>query len=150
MTDCMHQTTRELGTYAYTGSVSRWENPAAHGNVRIEQECTRCGRRRSVLVNGPHEEAGPWGPSRETRQRRVWVAKDTLSGLLERRPAPTRLYGPGGDECRVAIDDEGYLLVEGDVQPTGEQISAALPELVEHARKIRRASIHLADAQDSM
>jgi hypothetical protein len=35
------------------------QNPAAWGNVRIRQRC-RCGATREILVNGAHDELGPW------------------------------------------------------------------------------------------
>ena len=42
-------------------------NPAAHGNVVMLQGCTRCTSIRDVLVNGPHQEPGPWRQDEDDR-----------------------------------------------------------------------------------
>mgnify|MGYP001613963660 CR=1 FL=1 len=47
------------------------ENPAAHGNVEVADQCSRCGLSRRRLVNGLHEEVGPWGVDEGYLARRV-------------------------------------------------------------------------------
>lgn len=46
-------------TRAYTGSVSRDENRAAHGGVCHHETCA-CGAERRINSNGRHEERGAW------------------------------------------------------------------------------------------
>ena len=65
MTRCSHPTTsrRTVRERPYSCSVNPHnENRAAHGNIEVEVECSRCGLRRFENINGWHEELGPWGP----------------------------------------------------------------------------------------
>lgn len=43
--------------------------PAAHGGIAYTEEESLHGRQRLVVENGGRREVGPWGPTRETRQR---------------------------------------------------------------------------------
>ena len=54
-----HQADRCRDNLPYQGPVSRDQNPAAHGDRRVVQDC-RCGMQRQINYNGPHEEVGPW------------------------------------------------------------------------------------------
>lgn len=61
---CRHTSTRIVRERCYAGPVASkpgFENPAAHGNIEIVEECKKCGAQRAVLINGRHEETGPWG-----------------------------------------------------------------------------------------
>lgn len=42
------------------------ENPAAHGNVCVTEECERCGAQRDVNINQRHVEYSTWGQPRRT------------------------------------------------------------------------------------
>lgn len=67
-------TTREIDERPYTGSVAVHpytdENPAAHGNIVVTEECCACGAHRQVAQNWRHVEYSPWGPSRAVREQR--------------------------------------------------------------------------------
>lgn len=43
----------------FSGPVSRFENPAAHGNICRHERC-RCGATRRTNINGAWREAGEW------------------------------------------------------------------------------------------
>ena len=47
------------GPYPFSYSVSREENPSAHGCMMKIQRCI-CGAYQKVNVNGIHTEHGPW------------------------------------------------------------------------------------------
>lgn len=64
MRRCDHQNAVEdRDVYCYTGSVAvepyTHENRAAHGNITVTDRC-QCGAARARLVNGIHQEFGPW------------------------------------------------------------------------------------------
>ena len=59
-----HRVATTSGPLPFFGPVAErlaGQNPAAWGNVRFRQRC-RCGAERDILVNGDHDEAGPWIP----------------------------------------------------------------------------------------
>lgn len=50
-----------IGVYPFSGPIAgaSRENPKAHGNVTIVEECS-CGAQRYVNVNTLERETGPW------------------------------------------------------------------------------------------
>ena len=52
-----------VARYSYTD-----ENPAAHGNITVIEECEQCGAQRTVNINQSFHEYGTWGPSRSMRE----------------------------------------------------------------------------------
>ncbi|MDP2956718.1 MAG: hypothetical protein Q8N53_09875 [Longimicrobiales bacterium] len=57
-----HQVKRTSAALPFFGPVAErlgGQNPAAWGNVRFRQRCA-CGASREILVNGDHDERGPW------------------------------------------------------------------------------------------
>ena len=141
--DCTHANIRELRTTGFTGTVNvREENRAAHGNVCVSEECCACGSRRDRLVNGRHEEIGDWGPTRADREAAARAAERVVDALIARRPGKVSMTRADGERAEVRIDREGYLLVDAPgAQPSGDQIAAASPALVEYARELRLAAI---------
>ena len=69
---CKHSKTTVIETSGFTGSVARYpytdENPAAHGNITVIEECEQCGAQRAVNINQSFHEYGTWGPSRSMRE----------------------------------------------------------------------------------
>lgn len=59
-----HRAESQSEPRCFVGPVARAphtdENPAAHGGIEVTETC-RCGATRGVLINGRHEEQGPWG-----------------------------------------------------------------------------------------
>ena len=144
--DCTHANIRELRTTGFTGPVNvRDENRAAHGNVCVSEECCACGSRRDRLVNGRHEEIGDWGPTRADREAAARAAERVVDALIAKRPGKIAMTHASGDRAEVRIDREGYLLIDAPgAQPSGDQIAAASPALVEYARELRLAAIEAA------
>ena len=141
--DCTHANIRELRTTGFTGPVNvHEENRAAHGNVCVSEECCACGSRRDRLVNGRHEEIGDWGPTRADREAAARAAERVVDALITKRPGNIAMTHASGDRAEVRIDREGYLLIDAPgAQPSGDQIAAASPALVEYARELRLAAI---------
>ena len=54
-----HEPAADKSRRPYTGPVTRDENPAAHGCIRLTEACA-CGATREVNVNGRHREEGAW------------------------------------------------------------------------------------------
>ena len=88
------------------------ENPAAHGNIRVEVECTACGGRRSENVNQNHIEVSPWTDHRgdEERERRLQIHRNeqAKAELDQQTGAIRRAYGERPDIC---IDDDGTCVL---------------------------------------
>lgn len=77
-----HDASKVVSERVFTAPVAwpaRDQNPAAHGGVEFAEECT-CGAQRKRLVNGRHEEVGPWGPSLAERKA---AARRDAEGVLE-------------------------------------------------------------------
>lgn len=114
---CTHPHTQQIGPdRGYTGSVAVHpytdENRAAHGNICFTQECCACGSRRSVLVNGRHEELGPWGATLRERQDAAAAARDEARKLLAATGRLT-LTSSAKRSATVSLDGEGFVRVEG-------------------------------------
>lgn len=106
---CQHLDTRELSTRGFSGSVNdRDQNPAAHGNVTVTEECLACGARRRVNVNQCHVEEGPWGPSLVERQAEV----DRLARTLPVAPLPAT-FRRGLESAEIVCDPDGMLSGSG-------------------------------------
>lgn len=100
---CSHESARVTRTHGFSGAVSRDENHMAHGCVCMTYECSACGARREVNVNGQHRENGAWGPSRAERIARARAAVD-------------RAHLPAALVCgdlRAEVDAAGYILITG-------------------------------------
>lgn len=139
---CSHQQTTDIRERCYTGSVSRHdENPAAHGGICVTEECTACGARRDVNINGCHQENGSWGPTRREREQRARVAEGTVRELLACRPAPITVTR-GDDTCELSIADDGFILAtrgHGRPAPTAAQVAVAAPAFFDAAQSLRFA-----------
>ena len=65
-----------------------------------------------------------------------------VDALIAKRPGKIAMTHASGDRAEVRIDREGYLLIDAPgAQPSGDQIAAASPALVEYARELRLAAI---------
>ena len=64
MMTCNHQNTTTGSPRCFSSPVAIHpytdENPSAHGNIVITEECRDCSATRSVAVNGQHTEKSPW------------------------------------------------------------------------------------------
>ena len=65
---CKHLKTTVIETFGFTGPVARYpytdENPAAHGNITVIEECEQCGAQRAVNINQNFYEYSTWCLSR--------------------------------------------------------------------------------------
>lgn len=136
---CTHADTRTLSVRAFVGPVSVDENRAAHGNVTMEVECVACGARQMRNVNGVHVETGTWGLTRAQRFAAAAAAEVQAIQARAFRPEPLTLFR-GDLSVQLAVDEEGWILVDGDApHPTVDQIAAVAPAFVRAAAAFRRA-----------
>jgi hypothetical protein len=129
MTDCNHARMNQVGRErCYMGSVAvepyTASNPAAHGNIEVTEECARCGAQRRTLINGRHEEHGPFGPSRAEREREESRAQLAAEETERRRADAIRraedMIGSVGElavrNVFLRLDRGGYVVVPANVE----------------------------------
>lgn len=139
--NCTHTETKDVATRAFRGSVSRDENPAAHGGVCVDVECTGCGAHRSENRNAGHIEVSPWGATREERRTEARRAAERVLEILEHRPKSCTV-SCDGTTVRVAIDEDGTLVLRaerGDFKASDEVAIIKASGLLPYARGLREA-----------
>lgn len=117
MSECDHSSVRQVGRHwGFAGPVAQPpytdENPAAHGNIGVTEECRTCGSRRAVLINGRHAEVGPWGDSLASREAEARSAEARAASAL-RTTKPLRLRREDtGEELVLSLDGKGYVVAD--------------------------------------
>jgi hypothetical protein len=141
MKDCAHLHSRTIREGGFVGPIyGADENPAAHGGVCVDVECTRCGARRSENRNQGHSEAGPWGPPRAAREARAAeLAARARRALAE--VSEITLWHPSGRSATLRLDQEGYIVAEGLRDDEVAAAAAAAPEWFRAACAAREAVI---------
>lgn len=131
---CNHANTREIKTTVFFAPVGPADDqePRAHGGVTVHEECTDCGARRAVNVNGIWVERGTWS---ESRAERVEIAHRLRAALP---PVP---MAASTETVEVRCLEDGTLEVMGD------QASVAGYPGLEAARARRAAWLKLEAAE---
>jgi hypothetical protein len=138
--DGRHFHTRITRVLPYSGPVSRDENRAAHGGVRVEVE-REDGARRFENINGKHVEVGSWGPSQEERRLEAQRAEARAAEIRASRPAPVTVRR-GEAAVVVSIADDGTLVLDalaGRYSSADEVSIARGSGLVPYAAGLRTA-----------
>lgn len=134
---CQHTDTRQVGpARPYTGGVSRDENRAAHGGIRITLECLACGAQGEANINGGHEELGAFGPPHAERER---AARDAERGAREALASvgTLTLTRSDGKQCMLRVDDDGQIIVPAGHEWTDLAAAVTPTEWFARARRAR-------------
>jgi hypothetical protein len=105
---CSHTKTKVISEKCFSGSVSKNQNPAAHGNVCYTEECLYCGLQRDVNVNQNHVEKGSWKESPDSERIR-----NQLQLIRSAPPIPEPVM-IGSHYAEV--DEEGFILTDAPVE----------------------------------
>ena len=124
---CNHQNYHVIDTRCFTRPVSATdENPRAHGNITVTDECDSCGARRERNVNQHHEELGEWGLSREGRRKLAELACREVPA-----PPPTLVVLTTRGRMEVYSDEDGMLCVQSNGDMNDALLKAAIAEVPE-------------------
>jgi hypothetical protein len=118
--NCKHEHTIETRVVGYSAPVAvhpyTEENPAAHGNICVTEQCTRCGADRLKNINGNHVEYGTWGPSHVEQP-------DNGDGLGEQmlRKRRISLRSVRGDDVEIIVDQRLRRTTIDSIRAAAEQ-----------------------------
>lgn len=125
---CKH-TNVTKANFAFSGPVSRNENPRAHGGALVIETCTECGAQRRTNVNQQHREQGAWeipgGASAAEEQSRYFSAYANAFTMESRR-----LYHFRVDGGALSVFDD----VAGHYTTCNALTTAEATRLIENAR----------------
>lgn len=103
----------------FAGSVSLYDqNPAAHGNICVTEECTVCGAQREVNINGMHDETGEWGPT--SAQRLAMERRAAHEMEVMQRAKDLRAAREAGVKVLSADRQDGLVQVQIRDEPVRE------------------------------
>jgi hypothetical protein len=99
----------------FTGSVAHepytHEEPAAHGNITVDEECVSCGALRKVNVNQLFVECSPWGPSAAERARQEEAERRARAAAAQATQAHADLAAAQSAGLSVIRQDADQVLV---------------------------------------
>lgn len=112
MPKCSHEQIKTIATRPFSGSVaspkSPWANPMAHGNIVERQECQQCKARRSVAINGRHEEVGTWSTAHLAAAEKA-KGEAVKASIMASKIKPLRVQLEDGRVIELSVDDGGIV-----------------------------------------